>query len=123
MSSPVRLHHWCALCVAILFEVSGTSLMKLSHGWSFAYAPQVGLLAMWLCIALSYYSLSLATLAMPVGVAFALWDGIGLVLITLCSVLFMGEIITLTKAAGLLCVLAGGLLVHHGTDTAEVSHA
>lgn len=116
MACAVTMRHWCALFIAIALEVSGTSIMKLSHDWAFAYAPQVGLLIMWLCIALSYYSLSLATLAMPVGVAFALWDGIGLVLITLCSVLFMNEIITMTKAAGLCCVLAGGLLVHHGTD-------
>lgn len=108
--------HWFMLAFAILCEVAGTSIMKMSHSWNFAYGSELGLLIMWLCIGISYYALSKAAIIIPIGVAYALWDSTGLIIITLFSVLFLGEGITLTKALGLMCALSGGWLVHHGTD-------
>lgn len=109
--------HWAALAAAIVLEVAGTTVMKLSHGWDFSGAASVGLCAMWLCVGLSYYSLSVATMALPVGVAFACWEAAGLALITLSSVLVLGEVLTLRRFLGLCCVLAGALLVHAGTSS------
>ena len=57
--------------------------MKVSHSWQFNFGSELGLAIMWACIACSYFSLAKATTALPVGVAFALWDAIGLVFILL----------------------------------------
>lgn len=121
MSVKITWVHWLFLCCSILFEVCGTSVMKISHSWEFAFAAQLGLAVMWGCIACSYYCLSRATMALPIGVAFALWDALGLVIIVAVSVLVIGEQLDLIKAIGLLCVLFGGFLVHHGTDTSETA--
>lgn len=117
MSVNVTWVHWLFLCCSILFEVSGTSIMKVSHSWDFAFGSQLGLAIMWGCIACSYFCLAKATTALPVGVAFALWDALGLVLIVTFSVAVLGEQLDFIKALGLLCVLLGGFLVHRGTDT------
>lgn len=119
MPIKVTWVHWVFLCCSILFEVCGTSIMKISHSWEFAFGAQLGLVIMWCCIACSYYCLSRATMALPVGVAFALWDALGLVIIVAVSVVFIGEQLDVLKTIGLLCVLLGGFLVHHGTDTSE----
>ena len=84
--NPARPYHWLCLLAAILFEVAGTTVMKLSFGWRFAHAALAGLVLMWIAIGLSYYSLAKATTGLPVGVAFAFWEALGLALITLSSI-------------------------------------
>lgn len=113
--SPTRLSHWLWLLAAIMLEVGGSTAMKLSHQWLFAHAAQLGLVIMWLCIGLSYYCLARSTTGLPVGVAFAFWEGLGLSLVTLAGFLFLGEEPSLTRLSGLACVLGGALLVHKGT--------
>ncbi len=113
--------HWGALALAIVLEVLGTTVMKVSHGWGFPHAAALGLGVMWLCVALSYYCLSLATTVLPVGVAFACWEAAGLALITLSSVFVVGEMLTLRRFLGLCCVLGGALLVHLGTGSGHRS--
>ena len=113
--NPTRPYHWFCLLAAIVFEVAGTTVMKLSFGWSFAHAALAGLVLMWIAIGLSYYSLAKATTGLPVGVAFAFWEALGLALITLSSIYILDEPFSLQRLAGLLCALSGALLVHHGT--------
>ena len=112
-------YHWLCLAGAILLEVAGTPVMKLSQGWQFVHAAALGLGCMWGAVALSYYLLAKAVTGLPVGVSFAFWEGLGLTCITLCGVLLLDEAFTLRRALGLLCVLAGALLVHHGTGNGE----
>lgn len=108
--------HWYCLFASIGMEVGGTSIMKLSQGWTFPHAQLLGLVIMWAAIGLSYICLSRAIAGIPVGVSFACWEGLGLTSITLCGALFLGEPLTLRRALGLACVLGGALLVNHGTE-------
>lgn len=105
-------YYWLCLLGSIVLEVAGTTIMKLSQeAW-----PLIGMAVMYLLLAFSYYFLAKAVLKLPVGVAFAFWEGLGLVLITLSSVLLLGERLDFTRIAALAMVLAGTMLVHHGTD-------
>ena len=109
----IGMYYWLCLLGSIVFEVTGTTIMKLSQdGW-----PMAGMAIMYLLLGLSYFLLAKAVIKLPVGVAFAFWEGLGLVLITLSSVLLLGERLDPTRIVALCMVLAGTLLVHHGTDS------
>lgn len=89
--------------------------MKLSQSWEFYGGSLLGLAIMWLAIGLSYYLLSVSTTGIPVGVAYAFWEGFGLALVTVSSVFILNEPISMKRLLGLCCVLGGAYLVHLGT--------
>lgn len=102
---------------AIVLEVCGSTIMKWSQSWTFAHGALLGLCLMWLAIGVSYYLLAVATTGLPVGVAFAFWESLGLTLVTAAGIIFLAEPITLKRFLGLVCVLLGAWLVHHGTSS------
>lgn len=109
------LKYWMFLLGAVVFEVAGTSVMKLSQSGDWLLGPHAGLAAMLALIGLSYYSLSLSVRGLPIGVAYAFWEGLGLTLITLVSVVALGESMNAARLGALAAILAGALLVNHGT--------
>lgn len=119
--TPTRPYHWFCLLAAILLEVGGSTIMKLSQQWDISHAALLGLVIMWLCIGLSYYCLALSTTGLPVGVAFAFWEGLGLTLVTLAGFLVLDEQPGLSRLLGLCCVLGGALLVHKGTSHGDAA--
>lgn len=110
------MRSWIYLFAAILCEVIGTSVMKFAGSH---HAPLIGYLVMYAMIGLSYCFLALAVKKVPVGVAYALWEGIGIVLITFISVLWFGELVGLYKALGLGLIIMGVLMIKAGTKPAK----
>jgi len=77
--------HWLQLGLAILFETVATSALKASAGFT-----QLG--ASLLCVigyGVSFYLLSQALKVVPVGVAYAIWSGAGVVLISVAGTAFI----------------------------------
>lgn len=86
-----------------------------------------GFILMLVMISLSYIFLSFAVKKIALGVAYALWEGIGILFITLFSVLLFDESLSLMKIAGLTTLVAGIVLIKSGTRKArkpelEVNH-
>lgn len=104
------MRHWLFLSLAITAEVAGTSFMK----WSSDQGHLGGLFIMFALLGASYYALSLAVTRVPVGLAYAIWEGVGLVAISLVSLAVFQESIGPGKAAGIATVLLGILLLKRG---------
>ena len=101
------MFYWILLALAIVAEITGTLSMK----WASVSDGNTGFILMLVMIALSYIFLSFAVKKIALGVAYALWEGIGIVLITLFSVLLFDESLTVMKAAGLATLIAGIVLI------------
>lgn len=108
--------HWVFLTLAILGEVTGTSLMKIfiSDGYLVT-----GSLAAMFSVAISYLFLSQATLRIPVAFANAAWEGLGMVLIALISYTWLNEQINAIQLAGILLAIIGIVVVHIGYSQTE----
>jgi len=91
------------VATAIVFEVSGTLLMKYTEGFTKA----VPSLVMFVCYAVSIVSLSVAVRKLDIGVIYAIWAGCGVALVTLLGMALFGEPLTLTKVLFILLILVG----------------
>ena len=112
---------WIYLLVAIICEVIGTTSIKSVMNNS----PVIGHCVMFGMIGVSYFFLALAVKTVPVGVAYALWEGIGIVLITLAGFMWFGEALGFYKICGLSLMVSGIILVKSGvyTQRSETDHA
>ena len=72
------------LCVAIASEITATTMLALSKGMSVLLPAFTALAA----YGFSYYFLSLSLKKIPLGLAYALWAGLGVVIISLVGVIF-----------------------------------
>ncbi len=77
--------------------------MKLSNGFS-KVVPSVLLLAFY-GASLTFLTLTLKT--MDVSVAYAVWSGVGIVLISLIGFLFLGESVSIVKAVSIILIITG----------------
>ncbi|KAI3490633.1 hypothetical protein L1887_44794 [Cichorium endivia] len=91
-----NMFYWILLALAIIAEITGTLSMK----WASVSDGNTGFILMLVMISLSYIFLSFAVKKIALGVAYALWEGIGILLITLFSVLIFDETLTTMKVAG-----------------------
>jgi small multidrug resistance pump len=91
------------LLLAILFELSGTTFMKLSAGFTKLW-PSVLMFIFYGC---SFTFLNFALTYMQVGIAYAIWSGVGIVLITLVGVVLFKELINMNQVLWMSLIIIG----------------
>lgn len=94
---------WLLLAAAILLELAATSLLKLSDGFR-APLPGVGALALY---GLCFWFLALTLRHIPVGVAYAIWSGVGIFGITLIGRFAFGQSLSVAQAGFIALIVAG----------------
>lgn len=113
------MKHWFYLAAAIAAEVTGTSLLK----WGADNGNLLGLIANFCCLAFSFYLLALVVVRIPVGVAYAVWEGVGIVIISLIGLAVFDEQLSLAKTLAMLLIIAGIILLKRGTTMADAETA
>ena len=110
-----RLYWRCLLLllIAIASEQLGTAAMKASQGFT---QPLASGLAVAGSVA-SLYFFGRSMRALPMGFAYALWSGLGLLLAAVIGSCFFGETIRLNEIAGLLLVIAGVIVLNWPKET------
>ena len=104
------------LISAIVLEVIGTAALQASA--QFTKPAPLALTAV--SYAASFYCLSLVLRTMPVGIAYAIWSGLGVVLITLVGLVWFGQKLDMPAVVGLTLIVAGVVTIN--LFSSAVSH-
>jgi small multidrug resistance pump len=94
---------WIFLVTAIVLEISGTTSMKLSEGFT-KFWPSILIFVFY---ALSFVSLTFCVKQMEISVAYAVWSGLGTFLIAIIGFAYFREPMPVIKLLSLLLVVAG----------------
>lgn len=102
------MNPWILLAFSICLEIVATNLLKLSDGFT-KLLPTVGSLGLY---AVSFYLVSIVFRTLPVGLVYAIWSGVGIVLTTLVAYFVFGQRIDTAGLIGIGLIIAGVLVIN-----------
>lgn len=94
---------WLVLTVSILFEVTGTTLMKLSQGLTILW-PSVGV---FICYAISLAGVTVVLKHIELSIAYAIWSGAGTAITAMIGIGWFKEPVSALKLVSLVLVVVG----------------
>ena len=102
------MHAYAALGLAIVAEVIATSALKASAGFTRLWPSVIVVLG----YGVAFYGLSLTLQTVPVGVAYAIWSGLGIVLVTVAGYFLYQQRVDLPAILGMGLIVAGVAVIH-----------
>lgn len=102
------MNAWLQLLLAIVAEVVATSALKASEGFTRLWPAVIVVVG----YSVSFYCLSLVLKTIPVGITYAVWSGLGIVLITLAAWWLYGQTIDTAGLVGMGLILAGVVVLN-----------
>ena len=105
--------NWIYLYAAIGCEILGTSALKLSEGFTRPLPAVVAICG----IGLAFYFLALTLRTVPVGIAYAIWSGVGIVLISLVGAVAFKQMLDWPALIGIALIVAGVVVINLGSSS------
>ena len=102
------MKNWIFLCVAIIAEVIATSALKSSEGFSKPIASVIVVLG----FIIAFYCLSLTLKTIPVGIAYAIWSGVCIVLVTIIAWIVFDQKLDVWGIIGIALIMSGVLVLN-----------
>ena len=99
---------WVYLLLEIVSEVVATSALKSSESFSRLWPSVLTVVG----YGVAFYLLSLTLREMPVGIAYAIWSGVGIVLVSLAAVVLFGQKLDLPALIGMGLIVAGVIVIN-----------
>lgn len=96
------------LFIAILCEVIGTTSLKFSEGFT-KLTPSIIVV---IGYGLSFYLLSISLKVFPIGIAYAIWSGVGIILTVIAGILIWGETLDWARVVGTIFIILGILIIN-----------
>ncbi|WP_339386820.1 multidrug efflux SMR transporter [Vibrio caribbeanicus] len=102
------------LAIAIVAEVIATGALKSSAGFS-KLGPSLLVI---LGYGIAFYFLSIVLKTIPIGIAYAIWSGLGIVLVSLLGILFFKQSLDTAAIIGLSLIVIGVIVIQAFSDSA-----
>ncbi|WP_353226834.1 SMR family transporter [Novosphingobium sp.] len=96
------------LAIAIIAEVIGTSMLKQADGFTKLLPGVISVVAYFIAL----YALSITLKTIPTGIVYAIWSGIGIVLIAIVAWVFQGQKLDIPAMAGMALIIAGVMVMN-----------
>lgn len=106
--------HYIYLFFAVLAETIGTTALQASQQFTRLGPTCLVVVA----YGVAFYLLAMVLRVMPVGIAYAIWSGLGIVLIAIIGFVVFGQKLDLPALVGLALIIAGILTIHLFSTTA-----
>lgn len=97
------MKNWLFLAITICGEVVATSALKSSNGFTRPIPSAIVIVG----YGVAFYFLSLALKSIPVGVAYAIWAGVGIVLVATIAWIFDGQKLDVWAVVGIALIISG----------------
>ena len=104
----MRVPPYLWLAIAIVAEVIATSALRAADGFS-RLVPSIVVVAGYV---VAFYCLSMTLRTIPVGIVYAIWSGVGIVLITLVAMVLYRQVPDLAAICGLGLIVAGVVVLN-----------
>ncbi|SDC38150.1 DMT family transporter [Paraburkholderia lycopersici] len=104
----MRFSAWTWLAVSIVAEVIATSALRASDGFTRLVPSAVVAVG----YGIAFYGLSLTLRSLPVGIVYAVWSGVGIVLITLVAMALYRQVPDLPAMLGLSLIVSGVVVLN-----------
>ena len=104
------------LLLAILSEVLATSMLKASDGFTKLFPSIITFIG----YAVSFYFLSMVLKYIPIGISYAIWSGLGIVLISIVGLLFFRQQLDLPGIFGMILIISGVVVIHLFSGSAKL---
>lgn len=111
--TKIRKMKYLFLALAIILEVIGSSFMKVSDGFSKWLPSLIVIIAYISC----FYFLSLALKVIPLGIAYAIWGGLGIVLTAIISVVIFNQKLDIPAIIGIILIVLGVVVMNFLSKT------
>jgi small multidrug resistance pump len=96
------------LGIAIVAEIIASSLLKTSEG----FTRLIPTIILGIGYLVAFYCLSMALRDIPTGIAYAIWSGMGIVLVAVIACIFQGQSLDLPAMVGMALIIAGVLVMN-----------
>jgi len=100
--------HYVQLLIAVIFETIGTAAMQAST----QFTKPIPIIIMVVGYGLSFYFMALVLKVMPVGVVYAIWSGMGIVLIAFIGLFMFNQKLDFAAIVGMALIVAGVLVIN-----------
>lgn len=107
------MNAWILLGFAIVIEVIGTNCIKASDGFSKPLPTAVAIVA----FVTALYLLSIITRTLPIGIVYAVWSGVGIVLTAIVAFFAFDQKPDLAGIIGIAMIIGGVLVINLFSNT------
>lgn len=96
------------LGIAIAAEVIATTALRAANGFTVLIPSIISILG----YIVAFYFLSLTLRTMPVGIAYAIWSGVGIVIVSILGLLLYKQVLDLPALLGMGLIMAGVIVIN-----------